>query len=37
VAAGSKQTFDHIPTGGKAMAITLDMGGPLDPAIDILN
>jgi peptidoglycan/xylan/chitin deacetylase (PgdA/CDA1 family)/LysM repeat protein len=37
VAAGSKQTFDHIPTGGKAMAITLDMGGRLDPAIDILN
>ena len=37
VAAGSTQTFDHIPTGGKAMAITLDMGGRLDPAIDILN
>ena len=37
VAAGSMQTFDHIPTGGKAMAITLDMGGRLDPAIDILN
>lgn len=37
VAAGSMQTFDRIPTGGKAMAITLDMGGRLDPALDILN
>ncbi len=37
VAAGSTQTLDHIQTGGKSMAITLDMGGRLDPAIDILN
>ncbi len=37
VAAGSAQTFDRLPTGGKALAITLDMGGRLDPALDILD
>jgi peptidoglycan/xylan/chitin deacetylase (PgdA/CDA1 family) len=37
VAAGSIQTFDRIPTGSKTMAITLDLGGRLDPALDILN
>ncbi|HET8587111.1 MAG TPA: polysaccharide deacetylase family protein [Candidatus Limnocylindria bacterium] len=37
VAAGSTQNFSSIPTGGKAMAITLDMGGRLDPALDILD
>jgi peptidoglycan/xylan/chitin deacetylase (PgdA/CDA1 family) len=37
VAAGSTQSFSSIPTGGKAMAITLDMGGRLDPALDILD
>jgi peptidoglycan/xylan/chitin deacetylase (PgdA/CDA1 family) len=37
VAAGSQQTFVKIPNAGHAMALTLDMGGRLDPAIDILN
>ncbi len=36
VRAGATETFDRIRTGGKAMAITLDMGGRLDPALDIL-
>ena len=37
MAVGSQQTFVKIPTAGHAMALTLDMGGRLDPAIDILN
>ncbi len=37
VAAGSPQTFSRIPSASKAVAITLDMGGRLDPGVDILN
>jgi peptidoglycan/xylan/chitin deacetylase (PgdA/CDA1 family) len=37
VAAGVAQTFYQVPGAGNAMALTLDMGGRLDPAIDILN
>jgi peptidoglycan/xylan/chitin deacetylase (PgdA/CDA1 family) len=37
VAAGSQQTFTTIPNAGHAVALTLDMGGRLDPGIDILN
>jgi len=37
VAAGSQQTFTTVPDAGHAMALTLDMGGRLDPGIDILN
>ena len=37
VAAGSQQTFTTVPNAGHAVALTLDMGGRLDPGIDILN
>jgi peptidoglycan/xylan/chitin deacetylase (PgdA/CDA1 family) len=37
VAAGSQQTFTTVPNAGHAMSLTLDMGGRLDPGIDILN
>ncbi len=37
VTAGQPQTFSRIPGAGKAIAITLDMGGRLDPGVDILN
>jgi peptidoglycan/xylan/chitin deacetylase (PgdA/CDA1 family) len=37
VAAGSPQTFYTVPGAGKGVALTLDMGGRLDPGIDILN
>jgi len=37
VAAGSQQTFTTVPNAGHAMALTLDMGGRLDPGVDILN
>jgi peptidoglycan/xylan/chitin deacetylase (PgdA/CDA1 family) len=37
VAAGSQQTFITVPNAAHAMALTLDMGGRLDPGIDILN
>jgi peptidoglycan/xylan/chitin deacetylase (PgdA/CDA1 family) len=37
VAAGSPQTFYTIPGAGRAMALTLDMGGRLEPGVDILN
>ena len=37
VAAGQQQTFTKVPNAGHAMALTLDMGGRLDPGIDILN
>jgi peptidoglycan/xylan/chitin deacetylase (PgdA/CDA1 family)/LysM repeat protein len=37
VAAGSAQTFRTIPNAGAGVALTFDMGGRLDPAIDILN
>jgi peptidoglycan/xylan/chitin deacetylase (PgdA/CDA1 family) len=37
VPAGEQQTFTRVPNAGHAMALTLDMGGRLDPGIDILN
>ncbi|HEX5579899.1 MAG TPA: polysaccharide deacetylase family protein, partial [Candidatus Limnocylindria bacterium] len=37
VAAGNPQTFYTIPGAGRAMALTFDMGGRLDPGVDILN
>ena len=32
-----QQTFTTVPNAGHAVALTLDMGGRLDPGIDILN
>jgi peptidoglycan/xylan/chitin deacetylase (PgdA/CDA1 family) len=37
VAAGSAQTFATIPNAGPAVALTFDMGGRMDPAVDIMN
>jgi len=37
VAAGSPQTFYTIPGAGRAVALTFDMGGRLDPGVDILS
>jgi peptidoglycan/xylan/chitin deacetylase (PgdA/CDA1 family) len=37
VAAGSLQTFKTIPGAGPGVALTFDMGGRMDPAVDILN
>lgn len=37
VAAGSTQTFRTIPNAGAAVALTFDMGGRMDPAVDIMN
>ena len=37
VAAGSPQTFSTIPGAGHAVALTFDMGGRLDPGVEILN
>jgi peptidoglycan-N-acetylglucosamine deacetylase len=37
VAAGNPQTFYTIPGAGHAVALTFDMGGRLDPGVDILN
>jgi peptidoglycan/xylan/chitin deacetylase (PgdA/CDA1 family) len=37
VAAGSAQTFRTIPNAGPAVALTFDMGGRMDPAVDIMN
>jgi peptidoglycan/xylan/chitin deacetylase (PgdA/CDA1 family) len=37
VAAGNPQTFYTIPEAGRAVALTFDMGGRLDPGVDILN
>jgi peptidoglycan/xylan/chitin deacetylase (PgdA/CDA1 family) len=37
IPAGSAQTFTRVPDAGHAVALTLDMGGRLDPGIDILN
>jgi len=37
VAAGAQQTFTTIPNAGHAVALTLDMGGRLEPALDILD
>lgn len=37
VVAGSTQVFRRISSAGHAMALTFDMGGRLDPGVDILN
>lgn len=37
VAAGSAQTFRTIPNAGAAVALTFDMGGRMDPAVDIMS
>ncbi len=37
VAAGAQQLFTVIPDAGHSVALTLDMGGRLDPGLDILN
>jgi len=37
VAAGSAQTFRTIPNAGSGVALTFDMGGRMDPAVDIMN
>jgi peptidoglycan/xylan/chitin deacetylase (PgdA/CDA1 family) len=37
VTAGAQQTFTTVPGAGHALALTLDMGGRLDPGIDILS
>ena len=37
VAAGSAQTFRTIPNAGPNVALTFDMGGRMDPAVDIMN
>ena len=37
VAAGSAQTFRTIPSAGPGVALTFDMGGRMDPAVDIMN
>ena len=37
VPAGSAQTFRTIPGAGPGVALTFDMGGRMDPAVDIMN
>jgi peptidoglycan/xylan/chitin deacetylase (PgdA/CDA1 family)/LysM repeat protein len=37
VAAGGAQTFYTVPNAGNAVALTLDMGGRLEPGVDIMN
>ncbi|MDH4333723.1 MAG: polysaccharide deacetylase family protein [Chloroflexota bacterium] len=37
VPGGSAQTFTTIPGAGHAVALTFDMGGRLDPGVEILN
>ena len=37
VSAGSAQTFRTIPGAGPGVALTFDMGGRMDPAVDIMN
>jgi peptidoglycan/xylan/chitin deacetylase (PgdA/CDA1 family) len=37
VAAGSPQTFSLLPGAANGVALTFDMGGRLDPGVDILN
>ena len=37
VAAGSAQVFRTIPNAGPGVALTFDMGGRMDPAVDIMN
>ena len=37
VSAGSAQTFRTIPDAGPGVALTFDMGGRMDPAVDIMS
>ena len=37
VAAGSAQVFRTIPNAGPGVALTFDMGGRMDPAVDIMD
>ncbi len=37
VAAGPAETLRTIPNAGPRVALTFDMGGRMDPAVDILN
>jgi peptidoglycan/xylan/chitin deacetylase (PgdA/CDA1 family) len=37
VVAGAQQTFTTVPNAGRGVAFTLDMGGRLEPGIDILK
>jgi peptidoglycan/xylan/chitin deacetylase (PgdA/CDA1 family) len=37
VAAGSAQTYYAIPGARRAVALTFDMGGRMDPAVDIMS
>jgi peptidoglycan-N-acetylglucosamine deacetylase len=37
VATGSPQTFRTIPNAGPEVALTFDMGGRMDPAVDIMK
>jgi peptidoglycan/xylan/chitin deacetylase (PgdA/CDA1 family) len=37
VAPGSAQVFRAIPNAGPAVALTFDMGGRMEPAVDIMN
>lgn len=37
VAPGSAQTFATIPNAGPGVALTFDMGGRMDPAVDIMR
>ncbi len=37
IAAGSPQTYRTIPNAGPGVALTFDMGGRMDPAVDIMN
>ena len=36
-AAGSAQTYRTIPGAGPGVALTFDMGGRMEPAVDIMN
>ena len=37
VAAGSAQVFRTLPNAGARVALTFDMGGRMDPAVEIMN
>ena len=37
VAAGGAETYRTIPNAGAEVALTFDMGGRMDPAVDIMN
>ncbi len=37
VPVGSAQTFRTIPNAGSGVALTFDMGGRMDPAVEIMN